>query len=148
MPLPIGSRLGSFVIEASIGAGGMGEVYRARDSKLGRNVAIKVLPDLVPMLPDDRDRRCADAAHYADSQLEGSIAALSSIFINAQQLIKLVSRVHLDRRAPGHRVEKRALRSALRPVQLRDLRGSHLRARFRSSRVTRVLGRRDRDAGD
>jgi len=46
MPLPIGSRLGSFVIEASIGAGGMGEVYRARDSKLGRNVAIKVLSDL------------------------------------------------------------------------------------------------------
>jgi len=46
MPLPIGARLGSFVIEAAIGAGGMGEVYRARDSKLGRNVAIKVLPDL------------------------------------------------------------------------------------------------------
>jgi len=46
MPLPIGTRLGSFVIEASIGAGGMGEVYRARDSKLGRDVAIKVLPEL------------------------------------------------------------------------------------------------------
>lgn len=43
MPLPIGTRLGSFVIEASIGEGGMGQVYRARDSKLGRDVAIKVL---------------------------------------------------------------------------------------------------------
>jgi len=47
MPLLIGTRLGSFVIEASLGAGGMGEVYRASDSKLGRDVAIKVLPDLV-----------------------------------------------------------------------------------------------------
>jgi len=53
MPLPIGTRLGSFVIEASIGAGGMGEVYRARDSKLGRDVAIKVLPAL---FANDGDR--------------------------------------------------------------------------------------------
>src|SRR3954463_12162138 len=53
MPLPIGTRLGPFVIEASIGAGGMGEVYRARDSKLGRDVAIKVLPDL---FASDSDR--------------------------------------------------------------------------------------------
>src|SRR6185436_9139889 len=53
MPLPVGTRLGSFVIEASIGAGGMGEVYRARDSKLGRDVAIKVLPAL---FANDGDR--------------------------------------------------------------------------------------------
>src|SRR5690242_15779504 len=44
MPLEIGSRLGSFEVLAAIGAGGMGEVYRARDSRLGRNVALKVLP--------------------------------------------------------------------------------------------------------
>ena len=42
--MPIGSRLGSYEILAAIGAGGMGEVYRARDAKLGRDVAIKVLP--------------------------------------------------------------------------------------------------------
>src|SRR5438034_728107 len=41
MPLPPGSRLGPYEILASIGAGGMGEVYRARDSRLGRDVAIK-----------------------------------------------------------------------------------------------------------
>src|SRR5688572_5714956 len=40
-----GSRLGAYEILSSIGAGGMGEVYRARDSKLAREVAIKVLPD-------------------------------------------------------------------------------------------------------
>jgi serine/threonine-protein kinase len=39
-----GTRLGSYEIEAAIGAGGMGQVYRARDTKLGRSVAIKVLP--------------------------------------------------------------------------------------------------------
>jgi Tol biopolymer transport system component len=45
MPLANGSRIGSYEIKTPIGAGGMGEVYRARDSKLGRDVAIKVLPD-------------------------------------------------------------------------------------------------------
>jgi eukaryotic-like serine/threonine-protein kinase len=45
MMLAAGARLGPYQIEVCIGAGGMGEVYRARDSKLGREVAIKVLPE-------------------------------------------------------------------------------------------------------
>ncbi len=45
MPFPQGTKLGSYENLSLIGAGGMGEVYRARDSKLGREVAIKVLPD-------------------------------------------------------------------------------------------------------
>src|SRR5580658_2137637 len=44
MSLSIGDKLGPYEILTPIGAGGMGEVYRARDSKLNRDVAIKVLP--------------------------------------------------------------------------------------------------------
>lgn len=44
MPLSAGTRLGPYEIVALIGAGGMGDVYRARDARLGRDVAIKVLP--------------------------------------------------------------------------------------------------------
>jgi len=44
MPLDVGSHVGPYEITGSIGAGGMGEVYRARDTRLGREVAVKVLP--------------------------------------------------------------------------------------------------------
>ena len=54
MPLASGTRLGPYEIEAAIGAGGMGEVYKARDTRLDRSVAIKVLP---PQFSADPERR-------------------------------------------------------------------------------------------
>src|SRR5436190_21500052 len=52
MSLATGTRLGPYEILSAIGAGGMGEVYRARDGKLQRDVAIKVLPDLFAADPE------------------------------------------------------------------------------------------------
>src|SRR5262245_56794535 len=52
MPLTPGTRVGPYLIEALLGAGGMGEVYRARDSALNRDVAIKLLPHLFAADPE------------------------------------------------------------------------------------------------
>ncbi len=56
MPLSPGSRLGPYEILSAIGAGGMGEVYRARDAKLGREIAIKILPAESSADPERRQR--------------------------------------------------------------------------------------------
>src|SRR5664279_221617 len=54
MALSPGTKLGPYEIVVPLGAGGMGEVYRARDTRLGRDVAIKVLP---PDVSGDEERR-------------------------------------------------------------------------------------------
>ena len=56
MGLSAGARLGVYKIGSLLGAGGMGEVYRARDPKLNRVIAIKVLPEATAADPDRRDR--------------------------------------------------------------------------------------------
>ena len=52
MALQVGSRLGHYDVTALIGEGGMGQVYRARDTKLDRDVALKVLPEAFTQDPD------------------------------------------------------------------------------------------------
>src|SRR5499425_713838 len=52
MTLTVGVKLGPYEIQSAIGAGGMGEVYRATDTNLGRQVAIKVLPETFAQDPE------------------------------------------------------------------------------------------------
>jgi eukaryotic-like serine/threonine-protein kinase len=65
MPLSVGARLGPYEVLAAIGAGGMGEVYRARDTRLDRSVAIKVLPPEFSTDPDRRARSDREAKTIA-----------------------------------------------------------------------------------
>ncbi len=78
MALTAGSRLGLYEIVAPIGAGGMGEVYRARDTRLGRDVAIKILP---PVFTSDPDRlaRFEREARVLASLNHPSIAAIYGV---------------------------------------------------------------------
>src|SRR5678816_3989194 len=69
MALDTGTRLGPYTVCEQIGAGGMGEVYRATDTRLGRDVAIKVLPPLLARDPDrlaqfDREARTLAALNH------------------------------------------------------------------------------------
>ena len=82
MALTSGTRLGPYEILSAIGAGGRGEVYRARDARLGRDVAIKVLPAIFSSDPErlarfEQEARAA-AAHAClglSDALEGVLEA-------------------------------------------------------------------------
>ncbi len=65
MPLQPGTSLGPYQIDAPLGAGGMGEVYKARDARLDRTVAIKVLPELVVSDPDLKQRFERESVHVS-----------------------------------------------------------------------------------
>src|SRR5437868_14589579 len=71
MPITAGTKLGPYEIVAPVGAGGMGEVYRARDQRLGRDVAIKVLPasltrDAERLRRFEQEARAAAALNHPD----------------------------------------------------------------------------------
>src|SRR5216683_3247440 len=78
MPLPAGTRLGPYEILAPIGAGGMGEVYRATDTRLKRDVALKVLPEAFAGDPD-RMARFQREAEVLASLNHPNIAAIYGV---------------------------------------------------------------------
>src|SRR5215831_1989 len=111
MPLPAGSRFGPYQVTAPLGEGGMGEVYRAHDSRLGRDVALKVLHADVAQNSERRARFEREAR---------SVAALNnphivSIFDVGEQdgIVYFVSEL----------VEGEALRSKIErgPLSVKDL---------------------------
>src|SRR2546425_8062100 len=65
MPLTVGTRLGPYEILSALGAGGMGEVYKARDTRLDRTVAIKILPSTDPELRQRFEREAKAIATLA-----------------------------------------------------------------------------------
>ena len=103
MGLSPGTRLGPYEIVSPIGAGGMGEVYRARDTRLGRDVAIKVLPAAAALDPDrlarfDREARLlASLNHPHIATLHGiehcdGVRALVLELVEGDTLADIVAR--------------------------------------------------------
>src|SRR5688572_2410383 len=78
MTLPTGSRVGPYEIVAPLGAGGMGEVYRARDTKLHRDVALKVLPEAFASDPE-RLARFTREAHTLAALNHPNIAQIHGL---------------------------------------------------------------------
>jgi len=78
MALPLGSKLGSYEVLSLLGTGGMGEVYRARDTRLGRVVAIKVLP-AERTADEDRRRRFVQEARAASALNHPNIVTIYEI---------------------------------------------------------------------
>ncbi len=93
MTLPAGSRLGPYEIVSALGSGGMGEVYRARDAKLGREVAIKVLPAEAASNVDRRQRfeqeaRSASALNHPNIVTIYDIGSSNGVTFIAMELIE------------------------------------------------------------
>ena len=103
MPLSAGTRLGAYEIVAPLGAGGMGEVYRALDARLGREVAIKVLPAAFAADPDalarfEREMKTLAALSHPhivaiyDAGHDGSSAYAVTELLDGDTLADIVSR--------------------------------------------------------
>ncbi|HEY3123469.1 MAG TPA: serine/threonine-protein kinase, partial [Thermoanaerobaculia bacterium] len=93
MDLPPGSRLGPYEVLAPIGAGGMGEVYRARDTRLGREVAIKVLPSELSSDPDrlsrfEQEARSASALNHPNIVTIHDIGRADDVAYIAMELVE------------------------------------------------------------
>ena len=109
MPLSPSARLGPYEIIAPLGAGGMGEVYRAHDTKLGRDVALKVLPEEVASEPErlkrfEREARTLAALNHPHiAQVYGFVEA-GSIRALVMELVpgeSLADRIAQSSGAPG-----------------------------------------------
>jgi Tol biopolymer transport system component len=88
-----GSQLGPYEIRGRLGAGGMGEVYRAQDSRLGRDVALKILPETFASDPDrvrrfEKEARAASALNHPNIVTVYEIGAADSLSYIAMELVE------------------------------------------------------------
>ena len=102
MPLQPGTTLGPYEILAPIGAGGMGQVYKARDTRLDRTVAIKVLPEHVAADPDLKQRFEREAKALAALDHPGIVSVFSVEEVDGVHFLtmQLVEGQPLDRIIP------------------------------------------------
>ena len=114
--LETGARLGRFQIVSPLGAGGMGEVYRAHDTRLGRDVAIKLLPETIASHPERRARLEREARALA-SLAHSGIATLHEIVEGEGQLALVMELVE------GEDLAGRLARQPLSVPQALDIAG-------------------------
>src|SRR5947199_2949815 len=141
MALSAGTRLGPYEILSALGAGGMGEVYRARDTTLNRDVAIKVLPDFFASDADRLARFTREAqtlaslnhpniAHIHGLEESGGVRALVMEFIEGQDLSQRIARgaIPIDEalpiarqiaEAPGAAHEQGIIHRDLKPANIK-----------------------------
>ena len=143
MPLAIGARLCHYKVTAKIGAGGMGEVYRARDTKLNREVAIKVLPDSFASDPERLARSTREAQTLASLnhpnigaiyglEESGGVRALVMELVEGEDLSQRVARgaIPLDEALPIAKQIAEALEAAHeRGIVHRDLKPANIKVR-------------------
>jgi Tol biopolymer transport system component len=141
MPLSSGSRLGPYQVVAPLGAGGMGEVYRARDTRLNRDVAIKVLPELFATDPERLDRFNREAqvlaslnhphiAHIHGIEESAGTLALVMELVEGETLADRIARgaIPLDEAMPIARQIADALEAAHeRGIVHRDLKPANVK---------------------
>jgi eukaryotic-like serine/threonine-protein kinase len=144
MPLTAGAHIGPYEILAAIGAGGMGEVYRARDTKLNRDVALKVLPEAFTADSDRLARFKREAqvlaslnhpnvAHIYGLEDAGPASALVMELVDGPTLAELIQRrrgLPLDEVLPIARQIAEALETAHeRGIVHRDLKPANVKVR-------------------
>ena len=138
-----GTRLGPYEILADLGAGGMGEVFRARDTKLNRDVAIKILLPAVASDPDRLARFSREAqvlaslnhpniAHIHGLEEAGGVTALVLELVEGEDLAQRIARgpIPLDEALPIARQIADALEAAHEQgIIHRDLKPANIKVR-------------------
>ncbi len=105
MPLTSGTRLGQYEILSPLGAGSMGEVYRAHDSRLNRDVAVKVLPELVRLEPErlrrfEQEAKAAAALNHPNILAVYQMGTYKNVPYLVSELLEGMTLAEILRRGP------------------------------------------------